>query len=310
MRPVLSCLAPFAALAPLAVMGCAASAMQPAGGDLPPAWSATPQKVWPTGGYTEGPAFDGEGSLYVSFPRSGRIEKMTADGRQSVWLEGDVGANGHLVLPDGNHLVATRPEVVLLSPEGEVLRSVSEYEGEPFVFPNDLALDGASGFYLTDSGSRTEATGAVYHVDADWRVTRVASGLGFANGIRLAPDGRTLYVSQSQDNDVLAYDVEAPGLVSNGRVLVRFETEGLDQASNAPDGMCLDEAGRLYVTHNGMGRVRVVSPGGEVLTSYRTGLLASSNCAFGPDGALYVTGSDLFETGPGGVTRLEIGSAR
>jgi gluconolactonase len=234
---------------------------------------------------------------------------MTADGEQSVWRSQDAGANGHLILPDGNHLVATQPEVILLSPDGEVLRFVAEFEGEPLVFPNDLALDDVGGFYFTDSGSRTEPTGAVYHVDAEWRISRAADGLGFANGIRLSADGGTLYVSESQDNDVLAYDVEAPGRLSNERVFVRFGMEGLDQAKNAPDGMCLDGAGRLYVTHNGMGRVRVVSSEGRVLTSYRTGLLASSNCTFGPDGALYVTGSEVFETGPGGVSRLAIGEA-
>ena len=292
----------FMALCLLTVVPAAA---QDISGNLPlgPAWSVSAEEVWPTGGYTEGPVFDENGNLFISFPRSGRVERLSPSGEEMVWRSADPGANGHLVLEDGTHLLATQPEVLHLSAEGDVLRSVSGHDGQAFAFPNDLALDGRGGFFFTDSGSRTEATGAVFHVDGNWATTRVASGLAFPNGI--IRSGTTLYVSQSQGNDILAFRIAGAEL-RDRRTLLTLPAEGLDQAKNAPDGMCMDPDGTLFVTHNGMGRIHAVSPRGELLASYRTGLLTNSNCTFGPDGALYVTGSRGFETGPGAVVRLAL----
>ena len=284
-------------------------------GALPPAWSVTPETVLDAPTYTEGPAFADE-ALFVSEPKAGRVTRHGPDGAESVFLDSDLGDgrfatghNGHATLDDGTHVVLTRPYVVWTDPDGEVLDALGEHAGRAFAFPNDLALDGAGGFWFTDSGSRTEPTGALYHVDATRTARRLADGLAFPNGVLLVGD--TLHVSQSQANDVLAFDVGSGGALSNRRVLIALPPEGLDDAKAAPDGMCLGPdgtvlGGTLFVAHNGTGRVRAVSPAGELLASYRTGLLTNSNCAFGPDGALYVTGSIGLETTPGAVVRLEL----
>ena len=229
---------------------------------------------------------------------------LAADGSERTFLS-RTGANGHAVLDDGTHVVMTRTAILWLDGDGTVLHSVDAFEGEAFVFPNDLELDGRGGFWFTDSGSRTEATGAVYHVDADRAVRRVADGLAFPNGIVLS-DGR-LFVGQSQANDVLVLDVADDLSLGPPEVFATLPPEGLDDAKAAPDGMCLGPTGRLFVAHHGTGHVRVLDmKDGALLASYRTGLLTNSNCAFGPDGALYVTGSFGLETTPGGVARLAI----
>lgn len=272
--------------------------------DLPPAWSVVAHVVAEASTYTEGPVFDMDGALFYSEPRRGVVTGIDADGSERTVLS-RTGANGHAVFDDGVHVVMTRPAVLWLDGDGAVLHSVDAFEGEAFVFPNDLELDGRGGFWFTDSGSRTEATGAVYHVDADRTLRRVADGLAFPNGIVLS-DGR-LFVAQSQANDVLVLDV-ADGLsLGPSEVFATLPPEGLDDAKAAPDGMCLGPAGRLFVAHHGTGRVRVLdTEDGAFLASYRTGLLTNSNCAFGPDGALYVTGSFGLETTPGGVARLDL----
>ena len=270
--------------------------------DLTRPWSVAPSPVIEVQSGAEGPVFGADGSLFVSEPAIGALTRHRANGGRETLVERRPGANGHAILGDGTHVVMSRPAVLWLSDKGEVLHEVSEHDGEPFAFPNDLALDGAGGFWFTDSGSRTEATGAIYHVDADRTVRRLADGLAFPNGI-IAHDGR-LYVSQSQANDLLVFDVATDHAILNKRVLARFTGEELDDAKAAPDGMCLGPSERLWVTHNGTGEIRVLDLAGRPIASYRTGLLTNSNCAFGPDGALYVTGSFGFETDPGGVVRL------
>lgn len=274
--------------------------------ELPQAWSTAPVVAAEFRTYTEGPVFGADGSIYVSEPATGQVTVLGADGSARRFGPRRIGANGHAILPDGTHVLMTRPNVLWLSPDGDVLYEVGEYEGEPFAFPNDLALDGAGGFWFTDSGSRTDATGAVYHVDGERRVRLLSEGLAFPNGI-VAHDGR-LFVGQSQSNDVLAFDIADDRTLTGKRILATLPPEGLDDAKAAPDGMCLGPTGRLFVTHHGTGRVRALAPeSGALLASYRTGLLTVSNCAFAPDGALYLTGSFELETDPGGLTRLDLG---
>ena len=270
--------------------------------DLAPAWSVASAPVIEARTYTEGPVFGADGSLFVSEPATGTVTRHRANGERETFVERRPGANGHAILEDGTHVVMSRPAILWLSDAGEVLHEISEHDGEPFVFPNDLAPDGAGGFWFTDSGSRTEATGAIYHVDAERTVRRLSSGLAFPNGV--IAHGERLYVSQSQANDLLVFDIGANRTIANKRVLARFVGEELDDAKAAPDGMCLGPGGRLWVTHNGTGMIRVLDLSGRPIASYRTDLLTNSNCAFGPDGALYVTGSFGFETDPGGVVRL------
>ncbi|KIT17065.1 SMP-30/gluconolactonase/LRE family protein [Jannaschia aquimarina] len=276
--------------------------------DLPAAWAVAPEIVAETSTYTEGLAFDADGAMFFSEPRRGAVTRVGSDGAEGEFLT-RTGANGHAVMPDGTHVVMTRPAVLWLDGDGSVLHEVDGLDGGTFVFPNDLELDGQGGFWFTDSGSRTEATGAVYHIDAERQVRRVADGLAFPNGVILS-DGR-LFVSQSQANDVLVFDVADDLSLGLASVFAELPPEGLDDAKAAPDGMCLGPAGRLFVTHHGTGRVRALDAEGAdaegaLVASYRTGLLTNSNCAFGPDGAPYVTGSFGLETTPGAIARLDL----
>ena len=270
--------------------------------DLNPVWSVVPATVLEMSTYTEGPLFGADGWLFVSEPSTGTVTRHRANGAGERFVERCLSANGHAILPDGTHVVMSRPAVLWASDAGKVLHEVSSHEDEAFAFPNDLTLDGAGSFWFTDSGSRTKATSAIYRVDADRMMRRLADGLAFPNGI-LAHEGR-LYVGQSQANDLLVFDIADDRTIENGRVLARFKGEELDDAKAVPDGVCLRPDGRLWVTHYGTGMIRVLELSSRPVASFRKGLLTNSNCTFGPDGALYVTGSFGFETDPGGVVRL------
>jgi gluconolactonase len=76
--------------------------------------------------------------------------------------------------------------------------------------------------------------------------------------------------------------------------------------------MTLDDSGNLYVAHYGMGRIRVVSPDGRLLKSYRAGNLSCSNVAFaGQDmSQLYISGALHDGDSPGAVFRLDLSGVR
>ncbi|MCP4888146.1 MAG: SMP-30/gluconolactonase/LRE family protein [Planctomycetaceae bacterium] len=54
-------------------------------------------------------------------------------------------------------------------------------------------------------------------------MSRLAADLDAPNGIILSPDEKTLYVVPSQQKQVMAYDITAPGKLSNARVLFELK---------------------------------------------------------------------------------------
>lgn len=280
--------------------------------DLPPNDAVKPVLLFEVPRYSEGVVFDREGKGFIS--HEDKLTTFTLDGKHSVWaVTGN--PNGHKVLPDGMHLVCNNapPGMLKLSAEGKVVATVSkECDGKPLRGANDLSLDLANGgFYFTDpnESGKEDPIGTIHYVDRDGTTHLVAGGLAYPNGIVLVPGGKRLLVGESQYNRILEYPVLAPGKVGEKKVFAELPTKAGNQVDNQPDGMCLDAAGNLYVAHYGMGQVQVLDPSGKLIRRYETGLILTSNVAFGGPNLdqLFVTGAVKADSVPGGVARLDLG---
>ena len=95
--------------------------------------------------------------------------------------------------------------------------------------------------------------GQLWRIDRNGRVTLLESGMGTANGIEVSPDGRTLYVNETVQRNVWAYDIQPDGSLKGKRLLIRFPDFGMD-------GMRCDVDGNLYISRHGKGTVAVVRP--------------------------------------------------
>lgn len=298
-------LALFAALA----FSCSAPDAAQQSSATAPADPVAPVEVARIGQFTEGIVFDREGALYVS--HESQISKVAPDGTVSVWA-GTPSPNGHKILADGTHVVCDREGAVyLLDPDGKIIRTIEIATGA-----NDVALDGAGGFYFTSPyGSQQDpSVGKVYHVDADGTLTIAATGLHYPNGIALRPDGQALFVGESFANRLLAFPVESPGKLGEYSVFALMPAgETFDPANHSagplPDGMAFDTDGNLYVAHYGQGAVRVFDSSGALLRSIPTGATFTANVAFAGEerNQLYTVGS----TGPtqqstGVLLRIEL----
>ncbi len=282
--------------------------------ELPDSISVQPVQVLTVPSYCEGVVFDKEGKGYISWAKS--ITQFTLDGQHHVWAE--TGApNGHKILADGTHLVcdASQHAVLHLSADGKLLPHASrECDGQPLRGPNDLTLDTPhGGFYFTDPGDsgKDNPIGTVHYVDAQGKTHLVDGGYAYSNGIVLTPDGKRLYVAESQHNRVWVYDVVAPGKVSGKKIFAQLPEKdtAAGQIDNQPDGMCLDQAGNLYVAHYGMRQVQVLDPTGKLIARYAGGNLTTSNVAFGGPqrDQLFVTGAIGDAENRGGLFRLDLG---
>jgi gluconolactonase len=288
-----------------------------AGGKVPA--DVKPVRLVTLPAYTEGVVFDRDGHGYCSHDKT--VTRFTPDGKHETWAETG-GPNGHKILADGTHLLCDRSHraVLRLSADGKLLEKAAAdaFDGKPLQGPNDLSLDAKNGgFYFTDpeNSSAENPIGAVYYVDktdGTGKVHRVDEGLAYPNGVVLTPDGKRLYVGESQRNRVHVYDVTEPGKVANRRVFADLPKadKAAGQIDNQPDGMCLDAAGNLYVAHYGMRQVQVLDPKGKLIARLPGGNLTTSNVAFGGPGLdqLFVTGALApSEGGKGAVFRLDLG---
>jgi len=107
-------------------------------------------------------------------------------------------------------------------------------------------------------------------------VSLLAKDMGTTNGIEVSPDDKTLYVNESFQRKVWAYDLAEDGAISNKRLLIEFPDFGMD-------GMRCDVAGNLYIARWGKGTVAKVSPRGELLKEIVLVGKKPSNIAFGGD---------------------------
>jgi gluconolactonase len=204
-------------------------------------------------------------------------------------------AKGRLVLCQHGDRRVSRLE------NGKFVTLVDRFEGKRFNSPNDLVIAADGSIYFTDppyglaktfdDPRREIGLNGVYRLSPEGRVSVLIKDLRAPNGIGLSPDGRTLYIGQSDQNRpvLMAYDLANDGTVSNGRVF--FDTAPLKaNGPGGPDGLKVDRAGNIFSA--GPGGIIVLSAKGEYLGTIVTGV-PTANCAFGDDGStLYMTAND------------------
>jgi gluconolactonase len=238
--------------------------------------------------FTEGPAWSPMGFLIFSDIPNNKLLQFMVGEKATVFREESNGANGNRFDEQGRLYTCeshTR-RVTRTDKKGKVEVLADRWQGKRLNAPNDLAVRKEGDVYFTDPAFGNQQDTRELDFFGVYRITRkgelevIARPKGRPNGIALAPGGRTLYVSNSDEKNVRAYDLDKNGAASNERVLV----SGIE---GVPDGICVDEKGNLYVAAN---QVFVYSPEGKPLGMIQL-QETPSNCAFGdPDlGSLYIT---------------------
>lgn len=105
------------------------------------------------------------------------------------------------------------------------------------------------------------ATGALWRLDPDMRLSRLDSGIICSNGPCWSPDGNTMYFADSFRNTIYAYDYDREtGEASARRDFVKVD----DSRGGAPDGATVDDEGCIWSATVFDGRVFRYTPEGKV----------------------------------------------
>lgn len=224
----------------------------------------------------EGPSVDGEGNVYaVNYAMDGTIAQIPKRNKTSIFLTLPKGSTGNGIrFGNANTFYVADFTGHNVLKVNLATKQVSVHCHEPNMNqPNDLAITSKGHIFCSDPNWKT-GTGQVWHVSPEGKAKIVAPSMGTTNGIDVSPDERTLYVNESVQRNVWAFDIGADGSLSNKRLLIQFADGGMD-------GMRCDANGNLYITRHGKGEVAVVAPDGKIVKTIKTKGKSVSNICFG-----------------------------
>lgn len=246
------------------------------------------------GGGPNGLAFGPGGALYVAnnggflFREAGGLNRTragTPEGYSGGWIE-------RLDLETGEHRIL-----------------YTHCKGHRLVGPNDLTFDNNGGFYFTDYGKtfpRHRPHGGLYYARADGSfITEVAYPLVTPNGVGLSPDGRTVYVAETETARLWAFDLNSPGLASAARSTPHTPHKGR-LVIGLPgyqrfDSLHVDSQGNIWVATMISAGITVISPAGEVIRTIETDDPITTNVTLAPsEREAFVT-----QSGTGRLLHLE-----
>ena len=238
--------------------------------------------------FTEGPAWSRDGYLLFSDIPGNKIMKYVPGEGYPVFREPSNGANGNAFDAQGRLYTCESfaRRVTRTDKKGHIEVLADKWEGKRLNAPNDIVVSKSGHVYFTDPafGSQTDTREldfyGVYHIAPKGELSVIARPAGRPNGITLSPNGRILYVANSDERNIRGYNVDRNGEVSGERTVV----SGIE---GVPDGIRTDEKGNLYVAAKG---IQVYSPEGKLLATIPLAE-TPSNCAFGDADlqTLYIT---------------------
>jgi gluconolactonase len=260
-------------------------------------------------GFPEGPVVMPDGAVILTEIAGRCVTRIGPDGARSTVGSAGGGPNGLAIGPDGALYVCNngggkypRDHWMAIGPaddyDGGCIQRIDPKTGDTRVLyaqcgphklsaPNDLVFDTHGGFYFTDLGkryARTRDHGGLYYALTDGsRIVEVAYPILSPNGCGLSPDGKVLYVADTEAARLWAFDIVEPGIVRKqpfpsphgGRIVA-----GLPGFQRF-DSLAVEAGGNVAVATLHTGCITVIAPDGSVVRTVAMPDEFPTNICFG-----------------------------
>jgi sugar lactone lactonase YvrE len=245
--------------------------------------------------FGEGPRWH-EGRLWYSDFYDHAVHAIDLDGNDERIVEVESQPSGLGWLPNGDLLVTSMLDRKLMRWNGSELTTHADL-GDQFTWhANDLLVDQQGRAYIGNFGFDFEVfldeqgieglfadpdslTTVMCRVDPDGTINVASDGLIFPNGMVITPDGKTMIVAETLALRLTAFDIAPDGSLSNRRVWA-----DLSAHMAAPDGICLDADGAVWIANALAPRLMRIGEGGVVLDEVETTMNTYACMLGGPEG--------------------------
>jgi L-arabinonolactonase len=240
----------------------------------------------------------GEGILWD--PAGARLWWTDIHGRALWWHDPARGTSGHHAMPDrlcafapragGGWIMAFAGGVELWAADLTPARRIADFEpANPHTRFNDGRTDRQGRFVVGGMNEGTgEADSTVIRVDADLTVETIIAGVACANSTCFAPDGATMYFTDTTERRIRAYPYA--DRLGTPRILADLAGE-----PGLPDGSCTDADGGVWNAAWDGAQVTRIAPDGRITHRIALPVPKATCCAFGGDdlATLFITTSRL-----------------
>ena len=259
--------------------------------------------------FPEGPVAMPDGSVILGEIAGGSVTRVTPEGAVSQLAAAGGGPNGLALGPDGalyccnnggnryapGSFLSIGPSddyrggsIQRIDPKTGQMRTLYTQCGpHKLSAPNDIVFDTEGGFYFTDLGkryARTRDHGGLYYALPDGsHIAEIAHPIVSPNGVGLSPDGKTLYVADTEAARLWAFDIEGPGVLRKqpfpsphgGRLVA-----GLPGFARF-DSLAVEAGGNICVATLMAGCITVIAPDGRIVRQVAMPDVYPTNICFG-----------------------------
>ena len=261
-----------------------------------------------------------DGSLVFAEPDALRLHRLDTETNEVSVLVAESNESHGVTQDSEGRLISAQAwdgstRIGVIYPPGSEAVLADSFDGMPFSRPNDVIVARTGGIYFTDPGLTMGQTEelveryggeplgprlppTVYYIPPGGKPVSIDENMIRPNGIQLNRDESRLYISDSNGDHVIAWDIQPNGLVQNrhefGTLQGRSNRDnGLGGVKTFADGMAVDNEDRLYVSTGG--GIEVLSPQGAHLGTIPVRCLPRDcqNVAFGGPArqTLYIAGA-------------------
>jgi gluconolactonase len=193
-------------------------------------------------GLIEGPRVDDADNLYFSDVPNGGVYRRSPNGEVTTAIPKRRGVGGIALHADGGLVVAGKN---ICHVKDGVTRILFQRDDIPGF--NDIFTDSVGRVYVGTlrsdpfkEGARTP--GELWRIDRENQAVQMYGDVGLTNGIGFSPGEKIIYHADSAGPHLIVHDVAADGTMHNRRSIAQLS------GGTIPDGLCVDEAGCLWVS--------------------------------------------------------------